>query len=462
MGSEDEAMRLISQTGEGVVRIGVELTPQLVKLLTWLEKHGLQFARWAYDKSGRNQVSLKRLRYIARESGTGIAALNLEGLEPTDPRINLLRQELKNTGIRYSFDPREPGQLFIEANNEVFAKGALQRVGILVGMQAQEKLDTPAERQARDEARKALPTPLTLEEREKVPTHTIKVYSPALDIRQGLLEDNLARMGIPYVSHTNGELVNISFRSNQAVAVKALIDNLAANKMVTHFDQTRVVNYEDLTQAAMQYSLRNEIDRNNIAITEQDPDISSELTTVEKNLGEAPETQAIAADQESQALAQEAIRNEQTPGAPEASTSVPDQPAASTVVTQPTTPAQSATQPARSMNTEPITDKQKEFLSDLEKQGYITRSEREMLTTKGDVATLLNKVHEQNPNIGYKLDADYATKINVHMGDDGMLHMGKKGFAQALKTAQELQQAQKPLTVNAPKVNLPAPSPRMK
>lgn len=149
MGSEDEAMRLISQTGEGVVRIGVELTPQLVKLLTWLEKHGLQFARWAYDKSGRNQVSLKRLRYIARESGTGIAALNLEGLEPTDPRINLLRQELKNTGIRYSFDPREPGQLFIEANNEVFAKGALQRVGILVGMQAQEKLDTPAEESAR-------------------------------------------------------------------------------------------------------------------------------------------------------------------------------------------------------------------------------------------------------------------------------------------------------------------------
>ena len=283
-----------------------------------------------------------------------------------------------------------------------------------------------------------------------------------MDIRQGLLEDNLARMGIPYVSHTNGELVNISFRSNQAAAVKALIDNLAANKMVTHFDQTRVVNYEDLTQAAMQYSLRNEIDRNNIAITEQDPDISSELTTVEKNLGEAPETQAIAADQESQALAQEEIRNEQTPVAPEASTSVPDQPAASTVVTQPTAPAQSATQPARGMNTEPITDKQKEFLSDLEKQGYITRSEREMLTTKRDVATLLNKVHEQNPNIGYKLDADYATKINVHMGDDGMLHLGKKGFAQALKTAQELQQAQKPLTVNTPKVNLPAPSPRMK
>lgn len=249
MPAEDQAV----QTAAAMTKVGVQLIVQVSELLLRAMSRLLQkqVRQMPQQPDKRTKQSLKRLRMVAQKEGTTIQQHTFDGMSADDPRFKQLESQLKKDGIAYSLDRSTDGMccLSIKASDEQQAENAAKRIGLLFDQKVIDNVDSPSERQARDQAA-GLVQGRTKEQTEAEPVFTLNVRTRPYDLRAGIIKQNLDRLGIKSVVHDTGSLTRISFRQPDAPAVKKLIDSLAQAKTLTAFDTSRIENYDELTRAA--------------------------------------------------------------------------------------------------------------------------------------------------------------------------------------------------------------------
>lgn len=309
MPAEDQAAATAAMLAKTGVQVTVEVTATILKALAHaLRKHVQTMPE--QPRPGTKQ-SIKRLQWVARSQGSTVDQRTLEGIDPDDPRLKQFESIAKRRSIPYNLERSKDGVCCISfiASSEQMALEACKEAGLALGQDTVDKIDTPSEKRARAAAAKQI-TRRTTAQRSAEPALTIRVRARPYDLRAGIIKENLDREKIPNTITDDGRTVSISIRQGDAKAVKTLIDTLAADQQFTHFDTSRVENYDQLAKAATQST----------PVQVQDQKIVRLLTEQEKqSIGQAaapapeqPEDRAQQAKHDAAGLLKEHARDSRT------------------------------------------------------------------------------------------------------------------------------------------------------